>query len=74
MSQEKSETPGLPTWETIENQEIARLIPHRYPFLLVDRAIDYVPYKTITGIKNVTINEPFLLDISRADPSFPACC
>jgi len=38
---------------------IRRLLPHRYPFLLVDRAIDYIPNKSIRGIKNVTINEPF---------------
>ena len=43
----------------IEIGEILRRLPHRYPFLLVDRAIDYVPNKSIRGIKNVTINEPF---------------
>ena len=34
------------------------LLPHRYPFALVDRVIDYEPGKTVTAIKNVTINEP----------------
>ena len=34
------------------------LLPHRYPFALVDRVVDYEPGKTITAIKNVTINEP----------------
>lgn len=34
-------------------------LPHRYPFLLVDRVIDYVPGKSLVAIKNVTINEPF---------------
>jgi 3-hydroxyacyl-[acyl-carrier-protein] dehydratase len=40
-------------------QEIQELLPHRYPFALVDRIIDYVPGKKAVGIKNVTINEPF---------------
>lgn len=45
--------------EVIEIAEILCRLPHRYPFLLIDRAIDYVPNKSIRGIKNVTINEPF---------------
>ncbi|MCZ6484805.1 MAG: 3-hydroxyacyl-ACP dehydratase FabZ, partial [Acidobacteria bacterium] len=44
---------------TIELQEIMRLLPHRYPFLLVDRIIEYEEDRRIVGIKNVTINEPF---------------
>jgi 3-hydroxyacyl-[acyl-carrier-protein] dehydratase len=39
--------------------EIQKLIPHRYPFLLVDRIIEIEEGKRIVGIKNVTINEPF---------------
>ncbi len=38
--------------------EIQALLPHRYPFALVDRIIDYVPGKKAVGLKNVTINEP----------------
>jgi UDP-3-O-[3-hydroxymyristoyl] N-acetylglucosamine deacetylase/3-hydroxyacyl-[acyl-carrier-protein] dehydratase len=38
---------------------IERILPHRYPFLLVDRIIDMNPGETVTAIKNVTINEPF---------------
>jgi 3-hydroxyacyl-[acyl-carrier-protein] dehydratase len=37
---------------------IQRIIPHRYPFLLVDRVRDIVPYQSAVGIKNVTMNEP----------------
>jgi 3-hydroxyacyl-[acyl-carrier-protein] dehydratase len=44
---------------TFTVQEIRELLPHRYPFALVDRIIDYVPNKKAVGIKNVTINEPF---------------
>ena len=38
--------------------EILRLLPHRYPFLLVDRVVDFEAGKTLTAIKNVTANEP----------------
>lgn len=40
-------------------QKIQSLLPHRYPFLLVDRVIDSEPGKRLVAIKNVTINEPF---------------
>jgi 3-hydroxyacyl-[acyl-carrier-protein] dehydratase len=43
----------------IEIQEILEYLPHRYPFLLVDRVIEYEEMSRIVGIKNVTINEPF---------------
>ncbi len=39
--------------------EIQSLIPHRYPFLLIDRIIELEPLKRIVAIKNVTMNEPF---------------
>lgn len=45
--------------DVIEIGEVLRRLPHRYPFLLVDRAVDFVANKSIRGIKNVTINEPF---------------
>lgn len=41
----------------INIEEIMTKIPHRYPFLLIDRVIDIVPDQSATGIKNVTINE-----------------
>ena len=44
---------------TIEIQEILKFLPHRYPFLLVDRVIEYEEMSRIVGIKNVTINEPY---------------
>ncbi len=40
-------------------EEIKKLIPHRYPFLLIDRLTDIVPEKSAIGIKNVTFNENF---------------
>ena len=39
--------------------EIKKLIPHRYPFLLIDKVIDIVKNESATGIKNVTVNEPY---------------
>jgi 3-hydroxyacyl-[acyl-carrier-protein] dehydratase len=43
----------------IEIKEIIHILPHAYPFLLVDRIIEMEPGKRIVGIKNVTYNEPF---------------
>jgi 3-hydroxyacyl-[acyl-carrier-protein] dehydratase len=43
---------------TFSAAEILKLLPHRYPFLLVDKIIDYVPGKLAVGIKNITVNEP----------------
>jgi len=43
----------------IDITEVLRRIPHRYPFLLVDRAEEYKPSQSIVGIKCVTVNEPF---------------
>lgn len=48
--------PAAETVLTVE--EIQKLLPHRYPFALVDRIIEYVPGKLAVGIKNVTFNEP----------------
>jgi beta-hydroxyacyl-ACP dehydratase FabZ len=42
-------------------REIQRLIPHRYPFLLIDRVLEMELGKRIVGLKNVTINEPFFV-------------
>jgi len=39
--------------------EIKKFLPHRYPFLLVDRVLELEPKKRIVAIKNVTVNEPF---------------
>ncbi|MGA7279036.1 MAG: 3-hydroxyacyl-ACP dehydratase FabZ [Desulfocapsaceae bacterium] len=43
----------------VDIQEIMGLLPHRYPFLMVDRITSLVPMDRVTGLKNVTINEPF---------------
>ena len=43
----------------LDIQEIMDFLPHRYPFLLLDRIIEFEPAKRVVAIKNVTINEPF---------------
>ncbi|MCE2720753.1 MAG: 3-hydroxyacyl-ACP dehydratase FabZ [Dolichospermum sp.] len=58
----ESNSPSASNSQTIKTtfsiEEIQELLPHRYPFLLVDRIIDYVPGKKAVGIKNVSFNEP----------------
>jgi len=52
-------------------RQIMRVLPHRYPFLLVDRIEEVVPGKRATGIKNVTINEEFFLGHFPGHPIMP---
>jgi 3-hydroxyacyl-[acyl-carrier-protein] dehydratase len=49
---------GSRTFETVDIQKIMHLLPHRYPFLLVDKIIDIKNGQSCIGIKNVTYNEP----------------
>ncbi len=51
--------------------DIMKLLPHRYPFLLVDRIIDLQPGVSAVGIKNVTINEPFFMGHFPEQPIMP---
>lgn len=55
----------------MDSIEIQRILPHRYPFLMVDRLIDIVPGQKATGIKNVTINEPFFQGHFPGNPIMP---
>ena len=55
----------------IDIAEILRRIPHRYPFLLVDRAEDYMPHQSIVGVKCVTMNEPFFQGHFPENPVMP---
>ena len=56
---------------TLEIREIMERIPHRYPFLLVDRVVELVPQRRIVAIKNVTINEPFFQGHFPGAPVMP---
>ena len=51
--------------------EIMELIPHRYPMLLVDRILEYVPHESAVGLKNVTFNEPFFNGHFPGNPVMP---
>ena len=51
--------------------EVMKHLPHRYPFLLIDRVLDYTPGEKLTAIKNVTVNEPFFPGHFPYRPVFP---
>lgn len=55
----------------MEISEILEVLPHRYPFLLVDRVAEVEPGKRAVGIKNVTINEPFFQGHFPGHPVMP---
>ncbi|HEX2080821.1 MAG TPA: bifunctional UDP-3-O-[3-hydroxymyristoyl] N-acetylglucosamine deacetylase/3-hydroxyacyl-ACP dehydratase [Longimicrobium sp.] len=52
-------------------EQIAQYLPHRYPFLLVDRVVEFEERKRIVGLKNVTINEPFFVGHFPGRPVMP---
>jgi 3-hydroxyacyl-[acyl-carrier-protein] dehydratase len=51
--------------------EILKRLPHRYPFLLIDRVLDYVPGKSLRAVKNITVNEPFFQGHFPGHPVMP---
>lgn len=55
----------------IDIQEIKRLIPHRYPFLFVDKVRDFIPKISAVGIKNVSMNEPHFQGHFPSQPVMP---
>jgi len=55
----------------LDVQAIKEIIPHRYPFLLVDKVVEIEEEKRVVGIKNVTINEPFFEGHFPAYPVMP---
>ena len=57
--------------ETCNIDEIKRIIPHRYPFLLIDKVIDIVKNQSANGIKNVTVNEPYFTGHFPSSPVVP---
>lgn len=52
-------------------RKIMELLPHRYPFILVDRIVEMVPDERVVGLKNVTINEPFFQGHFPGAPIMP---
>ena len=57
--------------KSIQISEIMKYLPHRYPFLLIDRIVDFDSGKSIVGLKNVTINEPFFQGHFPEHPIMP---
>ena len=57
--------------KTVRIEKIMECLPHRYPFLLVDRVLDFEPGKWLRAIKNVTINEPFFQGHFPGHPVMP---
>jgi 3-hydroxyacyl-[acyl-carrier-protein] dehydratase len=55
----------------LDYSAIERILPHRYPFLLVDRITEFEPDKRIVGIKNVTLNERYLAHSDEGPPVLP---
>lgn len=55
----------------LTNIDIQKILPHRYPFLLIDKITEMEEGKTITGIKNVTVNEPFFQGHFPGNPIMP---
>jgi UDP-3-O-[3-hydroxymyristoyl] N-acetylglucosamine deacetylase/3-hydroxyacyl-[acyl-carrier-protein] dehydratase len=55
----------------LDNEAILKILPHRYPFLLVDKIIDLVPQEHVVGIKNVSVNEPFFQGHFPGKPIMP---
>lgn len=55
----------------LTNIDIQKILPHRYPFLLIDKITEMETGKSITGIKNVTVNEPFFQGHFPGNPIMP---
>ena len=58
---------------TLDINEIQKFLPHRYPFLLIDKVVEMERYKRIVAIKNVTSTNPFSKDIFPASQLCRAC-
>ncbi len=56
---------------SMDIKEILKFLPHRYPFLLIDRVLEFTPGETLHAIKNVTINEPFFQGHFPVAPVMP---
>ncbi|WP_417908659.1 3-hydroxyacyl-ACP dehydratase FabZ [Candidatus Electronema sp. PJ] len=56
---------------SLDIKGILNLLPHRYPFIMIDRILDYERGKTITGLKNVSMGEPFFQGHFPGEPVMP---
>ncbi len=65
------QTQGTRTLAVADVARIMQAIPHRYPFLMIDRVVDVVPDQSAIGIKNVSVNEPFFQGHFPRHPVMP---
>lgn len=56
---------------SIDTEGVMRMIPHRYPFLMIDKIVDLIPGTSATGVKNVSINEPYFQGHFPSRPVMP---
>ncbi|MCP0913172.1 MULTISPECIES: 3-hydroxyacyl-ACP dehydratase FabZ [Legionella] len=56
---------------SVDINKVLKLLPHRYPFILVDKVLDYKEFDYLVAIKNVTINEPFFTGHFPGNPIMP---
>lgn len=68
---EGTEPTGRAPVADVDVSRIMQMIPHRYPMLMIDRVVDIIPDESCTGIKNVTINEPFFAGHFPSRPVMP---
>ncbi len=57
--------------KTFDIQKIMNLLPHRYPFIMIDRILELVPGEKVVALKNITINEPFFQGHFPGNPIMP---
>ena len=65
------ESTAHPEGVTLDIQRIMQMIPHRYPFLMIDRVVEIFADTSAVGIKNVTVNEPFFQGHFPSEPVMP---
>ena len=66
-----TDAPAPPRSLPLDINVIEQLLPHRYPFLLIDRVTEHEPRKRITALKNVSANEPFFVGHFPGHPIMP---
>ena len=71
MDESATTTPTAAVADAVDVTRIMQMIPHRYPFLLIDRVVDIVAGESATGIKNVSINENYFQGHFPRDPVMP---
>ncbi|HXX95120.1 MAG TPA: UDP-3-O-acyl-N-acetylglucosamine deacetylase [Planctomycetota bacterium] len=68
---EAGQLPSKPGGTLLDVREIAKILPHRYPFLLIDKVVELDGYRRAVGIKNVSFNEPFFQGHFPGQPIMP---